>query len=63
MAAIFKDYEDNYFDYSDAVVVKERGQQYIVYDGQGNVLGAHPIDSIEQLTTTPSASAAPNPTE
>ncbi|MGN2385519.1 hypothetical protein ACTACB_03675 [Pseudomonas syringae] len=53
MAAMFKNYDEQYFTYDTAKEVKEKGGHYVVYDAYGSVLGSHLIDSIEQFTTDP----------
>lgn len=55
MGAIFRNVDDNYFDYPDAKEVKKEGGKYVVYDPYGSVLGAHQIDSIVEFTTDPKA--------
>lgn len=59
MPAIFKNHDDQYFTYDSAKEVKEKNGQYVVYDAYGNTLGAHPISSIEQFTTDPQQTQAP----
>lgn len=55
MPAIFRNIDDNYFDYPAAKEVKKEGGKYVVYDSCGSVLGAHPIDSIIEFSTAPEA--------
>lgn len=51
MAAVLKDYDDNYYTYENAKEVKERNGQYVIYDAYGNVLAVHPIEEVEKLVT------------
>ena len=53
MPAIFKTYDDEWFEYQGAKEVKEKGSQYVVYDAYGSTLGAHQIEDIQQFTTDP----------
>jgi hypothetical protein len=52
MPAVFRTYDDEYYTYDNAANVKEGGGKYSVYDAYGNVLGAHPTDSIAEFTTS-----------
>ncbi|WP_415769978.1 hypothetical protein [Pseudomonas sp. LB3P38] len=61
MAAIFKNYDDEYFTYDSAKEVKEEGGKYVVYDACGSVLGAHQIDNIAEFTTSPAQPTKPEP--
>lgn len=53
MPAMFKNHDDEYFVYNDAKEVKERGNQYVVMDAYGSVLGIHQFESIAEMTTDP----------
>lgn len=53
MPAMFKNVDDEYFTYQESKEVKEKGGKYVIYDGHGNVLGAHPIETIVEFTTDP----------
>jgi hypothetical protein len=53
MPAIFKNADDNYFDYPEAKEVKKEGGSYVVYDAYGSVLGSHPVAEIVEFTTAP----------
>ncbi|EJB8403828.1 hypothetical protein DZ929_006050 [Pseudomonas aeruginosa] len=52
MPAIFRNNDDDYYEYPNAKEVKKEGGKYVVYDDCGSVLGSHPIDSIAEFTTT-----------
>ncbi|MDQ7733802.1 hypothetical protein QT231_13900 [Halomonas sp. SpR1] len=51
MGATFRNNEDEYFSYPKAEKVAKEGSKYVVYDGPGNVLGAHPVNTIVEFTT------------
>lgn len=63
MPAIFKTYDDEFFEYKNAKEVKEKGSQYVVYDAYGSTLGAHQIEDIQQFTTDPLVAEKIKPTK
>lgn len=51
MPAWFKDYDGHFRIYEHAREVKKEGDKYVVYDPYGGLLGAHPIDEVQEFST------------
>lgn len=51
MPAVFRSQSDQWFEYTNGTQVKERDGQFVIYDKNGNVLGAHSMETIAAFTT------------